>query len=190
MKESYRFVKKVPFYKKKQFFTILIGLFFIMLMALSAVNIGMQNEEEKLEYGDLEFVQTSSGWRAYLDDGSLDLVYSPDSLNLSLDSVNLAIFESLEKVYVSFNPEDDLGYSLYDLERNLDLNQIVYACYEDSELCEDMPLKDCDDAIAGVGVIIFREGEEDKVTLDGTCLNIEGKDLLKVTDKLLLDYYA
>ena len=190
MKNSYTFVKKVPFYKKKQFFTILIGLFFIMLMALSAVNIGMNNEEETIEYGDLEFVQTSSGWKAYLEEGSLDLVYSPEFLNLSLDSVNLGVFEYLEKVYISFNPGDDLGYSLYDLERNLDFNKVVYACYEDSELCEDLPLKDCADAVDGVGVIIFKEGEEDKVSLEGSCLNIEGKDLLKVTDKLLLDYYA
>tara|TARA_Y100000310_G_scaffold325241_1_gene388439 strand:+ start:982 stop:1554 length:573 start_codon:yes stop_codon:yes gene_type:complete len=190
MKESYSFVKKIPFYKKKQFFTILIGLFFIMLMALSAVNIGMQNEEEGIEYEGLEFFQTSEGWEAYSVEDSITLVSNPETLNLSLDYVNLGVFEYLEKVYISTNLEDDIGYAMYDLERNLDFIKIVYACYEDSELCEDMPLKDCDDAVDGVGVIIFKEGEEDKVTQDGTCLNIEGKDLLKVTDNLILDYYV
>jgi len=54
-----------------------------------------------------------------------------------------------------------------------------------------MVLKDCDDAVDGIGVIMFKEtNSSNSVTYSGNCLVIEGKDLLSVTDKLIVDYYG
>ncbi|MDP3919140.1 MAG: hypothetical protein Q8Q35_04545 [Nanoarchaeota archaeon] len=196
MRSSYQHKKKIPFYKKKQFFTVLIGVFFIMLMALSAINIGLNNEEEEQEvivYNGLEFVY-NNGWETTLSDGKvLSLTYRPDGLvNETIGSVDFGSLYYVQKLYLSSDlSTSNLGYSLYDFQNNVDtLAKVVTACYEDNEACVELPLITCEDATDKIGVVEFREANETFVTFEDNCLTIEGKNLLKVTDKLLLDYYG
>ena len=201
MRKSYNHKKKVPFYKKKQFFTIMIAVFFVMLMALSAVNLGQNNEEDDASsnafeaYG-LTFVQSSNGYEAELSDGSvLSLIYDPSQLDDVGDASivgSLASFVYVEKVYLSSDLNaSNLDYALYDFQRNVALpSSVSLACYEEGELCEDLPLKTCEDASESVGVIVWKEAEETSVSLVDNCLTIEGKNLLKVTDKLLIENYG
>ncbi len=192
MKRSYHKINKVAFYKNKKFFTILMGLFLIMLMALGAVNVGMNNDDDKVEYNGLEFVETDGGWRANLEDESeIYLIFNPGELEIEEEfSVSFSSLLNSEKVYFSYDPSKESQYAMYDLSRNFNFNKIVYSCYEDSDLCTEMPLKTCDDASLDVGVVIFKVGEENKVSFEDNCLSIEGKSLLNVVDKLILDYYG
>ena len=190
MRRSYYKSNKVVFYKNKKFFTILVGLFLIMLMALGAVNVGMNNDDEKVEYNGLEFIETSEGWRAYLDDDSaIYLFFNPEELIIEEEfSISFSSLSNSEKVYFSYNPEDEVQYAMYDLSRNFVFQKIVYSCYEDGDLCADMPLKTCEDATVNVGVVVFKVADENKVSLEDNCLSIEEKSLLNVVDKLILDY--
>ena len=96
-------------------------------------------------------------------------------------------FESLTKVYLSVNPQENIKYAINDLYNNFEFKQIALACYEDNEYCEDMPLKNCEDATAYIGVIVLSEANETKVSLDGNCLTIEGEDLLKIVDGVVVE---
>jgi len=193
MKES-TYVRKVPFYKKKQFFSILVGLFFIGIMVFSALYYGMDKEEiQKVEYNGLTFVQTNQGWMSYVnDEDSIILSYNPEEIDEEFEKVSYAHMKTLGKVYLSTNPYDNVQSAIQELYRNgfLDQTQVVIACYEDNEACSELPLKTCEDATDFIGVIILKEANETSVNLESNCLTIEGKNLLMVVDKFILDQYG
>ena len=193
MKQSRKFVKKIPFYKKQKFINYVLGMFIIVVMVGGGVGLWGESEE-KVAYGDTEFVQSNYGWLAYYSDSSVIITSNPVELNnISLDfsdhlyGIDALMFE--EKVYVSFNPIEDSRQAITDFFNNIDLGYEVFACFEDNELCTDMPLKTCDDVDDDTGVIVFREAEVDSVTYEGGCMIVEGEDLLTLTDKLVVDYY-
>jgi len=192
VKSSKTIVKRVAFYKNKKVLTSLVGVFLIVLMMLSAVQLG--DEDETVSYNGLEFVQANNGWQTYTNDGTRVIVSSsPSSLvNETFAAVDLSVFDRLSKVYVSVDPYDSsLGYALYDLERSFAFVSDAHtACFEDSEACMDLPLKTCDDASISTGIIVLKEANETVVTLEGTCLTVEGKNLLTLVDKLILDQYG
>ena len=160
-----------------------------MLMVLSVVNLN-SDEEGAIEYNDLKFVASSSGYLAYnSDEEQIIILTNPtELLDLEIGSISLNSLSSLEKIYISLNPNDDYQNAIYDFSRNIPLpSQQVLSCYEDHEDCSDLPLKTCEDATETIGIIIFKENNETLLSFDDNCLTIQGKDLLKVTDKLILD---
>jgi len=190
MKESRYTGKKIPFYKKKQFFTYLVGVFIISLMVFSLISIG--DPEEKVEYNGLKFVETENGFLSYLESGRTLLILSnPEDLkDEEFQSPSIGSLGILPKLYISVGPSDDYQNALYDLTRNIDLVGVkVTSCYEDNEACSDFLIKTCEDATLNEGIIIFKEDNETLVTYEDNCLTIQGKSLLKVTDKLILDQY-
>jgi len=192
MKPKKAFKRKVPFYKKKEFMTYGVGLFIIAIMVSSALSM-WGGEEEGVEYGGFSFVETDYGWQAYNGNQKILISSYPELLeNVTTDSVNFGSLNLMSKIYFSINPYDGYQQALSDFQTNIEiLPNTVYACYEDNDLCADMVLKDCDDAVDGIGVIMFMEtNSSDSVTFSGNCLVIEGKDLLSVTDKLIVDYYG
>jgi hypothetical protein len=195
MKNPRYISKKIPFYKKKQFFTIIIGVFFIMLMALSAVDIGSPDNDQQqntVEYNGIEFASTDLGWQAHTSKGVIQMIYSPNQVSdLELEKVDLNVLNK-PKVYLSVDPTQAVDLALRDFQINFPFKttQFSLSCFEDSEGCEEIPLKTCDDVNLQTGVVVFKESEVDKITLENDCLTVEGKDLLKVVDKLLLDYYV
>tara|TARA_Y100000310_G_C20683607_1_gene817599 strand:+ start:499 stop:1077 length:579 start_codon:yes stop_codon:yes gene_type:complete len=192
MKAKKVFRRKVPFYKKKEFMTYLVGLFIIVIMATSALSM-WGGDEEGVEFDGMKFVDSGYGWQTYIGESKVTISSYPlDLENVSIDDVSFSSLNLMGKLYFSINPYDSYQQAVYDFQANIDLfPNVVYSCYEDNDLCSDMPLKDCDDAMDGTGVVIFREtNSSDFVEFSGNCLVIEGKDLLKVTDKLILDYYG
>jgi len=188
MKKSKYIGKKKPFYKNKQFFTYLIGIFIIMLMVLSVINL--DSDDESIEYNNLKFASSSNGYLTYnSEDEQIIILTNPtELLNLETESISLNGLSSFEKIYISLSPNDDYQNAVYDFSRNIPLPTLqVLACYEDHEDCSDLPLKTCEDATETNGIIIFKEDNETLLSFDDNCLTIQGKDLLKVTDKLILD---
>ncbi len=170
--------------RKKRIFSILVGLFFIMIMVMSALYYGM-DDTEKIEYNGLKFVNSGQGWIAY--NGEEKIVIWTDPRELENYDVDISGFGDLTKVYLSVNPSEDIKYAVNDLEKNLEFKQLSLACYEDSELCAEMPLKNCEDATAYTGVIVLKEANETKVYLEGNCLTIEGENLLKIVDGVVVE---
>jgi len=187
--------KKVSFWNNKKLLTVLMGLFIISIMVFSVLYYGLDSSgQKKVEYHGVSFVQTSLGWLGYTEDEQrIIILTNPEELkDISLDSsASFASFKDAAKVYVSFHPEDDISGALQDFQQNVVLSgYVTVACYEDSELCSELPIKNCNDATDTVGVILFQEAEENLVIFEGNCLTIQGKNLLMLTDKLILDSYV
>ncbi len=193
MKRSRKFVRKIPFYKKKSFVNYVLGIFIIVVMVGGGVGLWGESEE-KVSYGEVDFVQSNYGWLSYIGDSTVIIASNPLELNnvsldFSDDLVGIDNLKSKSKVYVSYNPMDDNRAAISGFFNNIDLGYEVFACYEDNELCAEMPLKDCDDVDDSIGVIIFKEAENDRVEFVDGCMVIEGEDLLTLTDKMVVDYY-
>lgn len=175
--------------------TIFMGLFFISLMVFSVLYYGLDNTNQKKEtYKGLTFTQTDLGWQSYTANNQKILIQSdPNTLNAEVISgtTDFSFMKSLQKVYVSFNPADDVSAALTDFQQNAPGSaSLVAACYEKSDACVQLPIKTCADATATMGVIIFKQGDTDRATLDGTCLTVEGKSLLAITDTMVVDTYV
>jgi len=189
MKKRRDHKRKVAFYKRKDVLTVGVGLFLVMLMALGSVSMGV--DEEKVEINGLSFVQTNYGWQAYTSDETRVLITtSPEYLEEDIITVDFSEFNSLNKVYYSVDPYDSsLSAALYDFEQNVKiLVTTSTACYEDSEVCEELPIKTCEDASEEVGIILFKEADETEVSFENNCLTIQGKNLLTLVDTLIVNY--
>jgi hypothetical protein len=199
MRSSYYTNKKPAFYKSKKVQTIFVGIFMIVLMALSTISIGFGGDdaeestekEVKVQAKGLNFLSSSQGYVASTKSGSaIILQYDPSTLS-EMEYLDFSIFKLPSKVYVSFNPNDQYAlYALYSIERNILMNALSYACYEDFEGCQDMPLRTCDDATDSVSVIVLNDGGEDGFSYENNCLTITGENLLRVVDSMLLEYYG
>lgn len=184
--------RKLPFYKNtKKLVTIGIAVFFIFIMATSVIELYFSNrqKEDVYEYNSIKFVNTGNGWLAYLKDGRpLFIVSNPKDLeNTTITPLNIASLNYAEKIYLSYNPKERNRIALSEFLREIKFTpRIVYACPEDNELCFKLPLKTCNDATSTAPIILMKEANETSVTFINSCLTIQGKDLTKIVDKLIL----
>lgn len=72
--------------------------------------------------------------------------------------------------------------------KNLFTPLLVPACTVNVSKCENITLRNCQDATESTKVIIFKEENQTKISYKNNCLTIQGKgeDLTKATDKLML----
>lgn len=184
--------KKKSFFSKKKIFTLLIGGFLILLMVMSVLNMG-GDEKEVYEYKGVKFTKVDTGWVGYKGDVPILLMNSPeDVLDVKVEGSNFKTINEGSKIYLSLNPEDYVNDGLSELSRNIKLNPpVVQACFEDFKGCEELPIKDCDDAEFFVSVMIFREGEENSVKFKNNCLIVEAGEgnMTKVVDRLILEWH-
>ena len=194
MKEVKVGEKKISFFRNKKLLTILMGFFIISIMIFSVLYYGLDSTgKKKVEYHGLRFVETNQGWQAYTEDGQKIFILSnPEELeDVSFAPVSLSFLGTVQKVYISFNPYDDVSDALQDFQQNIPFSvPLVGACYEDNDFCAELPLNTCADASLSVAVVLFREANETSVTLENNCLTLQGKNLLILTDKLILDSYV
>ncbi|RME55471.1 hypothetical protein D6777_00420 [Candidatus Woesearchaeota archaeon] len=188
MKRKYK--PKVSKITKQQKLTGILGLFIISIMVLSALNFYDTSEKDnEYTYQGKKFIRTENNlWTTYLPNKQLTIISNPKDLeNISINYIPLNILNSMQKIYLSINPKDRNQEALYELKRNIPLSPLVVtACYEDNELCTELPLKSCEDATDNIGVILLKESNLTKVEFKNNCLTIQGKELVKLVDKITL----
>ena len=182
---------ELPFYKnKKKMVTLGIAVFFIFIMATSVLELYINaDNEETYDYNGVKFVNTGNGWLVYLASGrAIYIVSNPNELeNITISPINLASLSFVQKAYLSFNPNERNRVALTELQRELKpLPRLVAACPEDNDQCANLPIKACDDASTSTAVILLKETNETSVTFINNCLSIQGKELTKIVDKLIL----
>jgi hypothetical protein len=187
--------QKLP--KKKQFLTKkqktmsgLIGGLIILIMVGSALNFYDEDAENKQEYNGIEFMNTGNGWLGYTEEGrEVSILTSPAELkNITTPNIDISNLNLLQKIYITYDPRHKVRGALYQFQKSISLSpRLVGACTVDVELCAEMPLKTCKDASSTVGIILFEESNETAISLNNNCLTIKGKDLVKLTDKLVVE---
>lgn len=189
-----RMITRPPREKKKsnkKLFVGFLGLMIIAIMVLSVMNASNDDEEAgSYEYKGLSFAQTDAGWVAYKPDNSqVWIMTNPKELeNITIPYVNTAMLMTYGKLYVTYNPKERVRIALNQFFKNIPVPQLVVpACTVDIDECVNVPLKNCTDAGNGVGILLFKEANETLVSFNNDCFVIEGKELTKIVDKLVLE---
>ncbi|MBW2963227.1 hypothetical protein KY306_00425 [Candidatus Woesearchaeota archaeon] len=101
-----------------------------------------------------------------------------------------------EEVYITFNPltsDDYLATAVSELSQNLAMiihRKPVGACdRNETQQCQNRPLVDC--TSSDKAVIYFAQEPGPAIELKGNCLVLKGRDydLLKATDRIILQWY-
>lgn len=143
----------------------------ILIMVLSALNMGGSNEkQEKITYNNYKFTKQNNYWVSYINDQYLSFEYNPYELeNVTLPNYNL----NSDKLYIAYSPEQ-LTQEIQVIQiLNSWLNYFntkpIMACYEEKN-CPDIPLIDCkeDNSIK----LIY--SNQTKSYMEDKCLVLQG----------------
>lgn len=189
MQTKEKHVKKQKFWKSKKLLPTLMGGFIISIMVFSVLGMwGGEEDQETYEHNSIKFTNTDYGWIGYKDDQKITLSNNPAELeNITIGYMPVYTLNSLQKVYISLDYNERAARAEQLFEQNIKITATtVPACVEDSEICANMPLKDCKDATQTTGVIVFKESNETEVSLINNCLTIQGPELTRLVDKLVL----
>jgi len=188
MKKKKVLEKKEKFFSKKRTMTYLMGSFIILLMIASGLNMWKGDTQETYTYNGLKFVKTEQGfWVAYKGQQKITLIYPPEDLEEIELPVNVGMITYSQKMYISTDDITTNARAMSYFKQKIGITSFKpIACTEDKEGCEELPLKDCDDATQSEGVVVFKKAEETRVTYKANCLVMEGasENLIKAVDKL------
>ncbi|MFA5084695.1 MAG: hypothetical protein WC475_04970 [Candidatus Paceibacterota bacterium] len=177
---------------RKRFYIWLMGFMIIAIMVGSALDLWKKDAatEGSYDYKGLKFANTDAGWVAYkADNTQVWIMTNPAELaNMTIPYVNTAMLRTYGKLYVTYDPRERVRVALNQFFKNVPVPQLVVpACTVDIDECRDSPIKNCTDAGNGVGVLMFKEANETMVSFNNDCLVIQGKELTKIVDKMILE---
>ncbi len=183
--------KSISFFKSKKFLTSLIGIFIILLMVLSALDLWKGSGESYVYHGT-KFSKEDLGWSAYIGSNKVTLSYNPKELEDTSD-VSFSNLNSVQKIYLSTDNPLAMYRSMDYFRNRIPLSPAkAMACVPEASNvseCEQLPLKDCNDANDNIGVVVFKRSENITIhSISSSCLLVEGnnEDLAKVIDKSML----
>ncbi len=183
--------KSVSFFKNKKFLTSLIGIFIILIMVLSALDL-WKGGGESYVYQGTKFSKEDTGWSAYIGANKVTLAYNPKELENIVDA-GFSNLNSVQKIYVSTDNPLAMYRSMDYFKNRMPLSPVKsMACVPEAinvSECEQFPLKDCNDANDNTGVVIFKRAENTTIQpISRSCFLVEGnnEDLVKVIDKSML----
>ena len=163
----------------------------IMVFSIFGYMANRSDNPEEAAYNFLKFVKSDNGWLAYKDNKKIIIQTNPKDLkDIQEPKLTLQELNSAQKIYLSFNPEDNIYQALNSFVQQIKplLNTFTQACTKDVSKCSNLPLKTCSDATDIIKVIQIQENNQTRLEYTNNCLIIQGKseDLIKEMDKLTL----
>lgn len=163
---------------------------------------GNLNEDEGYVYKGYSFVKADGLWWTGVEVKDriikIPLHYGPREVeHIPITGKLTPEFNQGEKVYVAIDPEVnyDKYYTLSLMELNNNILQgvnrnIEAACSKENPVCENRTIINCENS-NGQPVVELAVSETPRVSLQGTCIKIEGsgEDLVKSVDTALFMWY-
>ena len=165
------------------------------------LNLEGKGEEMDYVYNGFSFIYSNGAWYTQAQRGDtvydIPLHFGPrDVENISVKGSIDPAFGNNRIVYVSFDPSDPyVGLAAIELSLNLGKGLDVAtksACDKDYDIdaCKERSVVTCSDV--NKSVVLIRQADETKVTLNGKCIIIEGRDkeLMRAVDNAILRFYG
>lgn len=162
---------------------------------------GEENPETNYLYNGFVFVKVKSLWYTQwqLENYVLNvpLHYGPLEVEDIVAEGQLDERFNSNHYYITFDPYGNdfahVAVAAGELGRNLVEGlgaKISSACISNHTVCEDKPIITCPNT--NESVIYIKESADPKIVMNGNCLVLQGtgKDLLKVTDRVILQLYG
>ncbi len=173
---------------KQRILTYSMGGFIILLMVASAMNMWKGDQQETYNYKGIKFTKTEQGfWVGYNGNQRIVLNYNPKDLEKISLPQNIGALNLASKIYLTTNDLKQNARPMDYFKRKIGItNMKPYACVEDKDGCEELPLKSCEDSTETEAVVLFKRSDETKVTFKNNCLILEGtsENLIKAVDHL------
>ncbi|MBW2966481.1 hypothetical protein KY342_05240 [Candidatus Woesearchaeota archaeon] len=165
------------------------------------LNLEGKGGEGNYVYNGFSFIYSNGAWYTQAQRGDtlydIPLHFGPrDVEDISVKGSIDPNFGNKRIIYVSFDPTDPhIGLAAIELSLNLGKGIEVAtkaACDKDYDIdaCKERSVVTCEDK--DKSVILIKQANETKVTLDEKCIVIEGKDkeLMRATDNVILRFYG
>lgn len=186
-----------------QFYNGLTSAVVIDVDQLHADNLGGDlDEEEGYIYNGFSFVLVDGLWWTEVYKGDtltkIPLHFGPKEIEYIQITGALSEDFNSKPIHIAIDPTINYNkyYTLALMEMNNNIvqgtkNNIITACNQEDEVCEDRPIVDCDNP-EGRAVINLVVAEEAGIKLKGTCIEVSGSEyeLVKAVDRLLLHWYG
>lgn len=162
---------------------------------------GKENPETNYMYNGFVFVKVGPLWYTQWKVDSyifnVPLHHGPLELEDVRAEGQLDARFSTGSYYITFDPYgSDFSYvavAAGEIGRNLVEGlgaKIKSSCYQNHTVCAGKPIITCENT--NESVIFIKESEDPKIVMQGNCLVLQGKgdELLKVTDRVILQLYG
>ena len=162
---------------------------------------GKENPKTNYMYNGFVFVKVGPLWYTQwkVDNYifNVPLHYGPLELKVVIAEGQLDERFNTGSYYITFDPYgSDFSYvavSAGEIGRNLVEGlgaKIKSSCYQNHTVCAGKPIITCENT--NESVIFIKESNESKIVMQGNCLILQGKgeELLKVTDRVILQLYG
>ena len=164
--------------------TIFISLLMITSIIGFVIPYDSQEQGNKLEFNDVEFLQTTNNkWTGVKNNQQYLFDFLPPELT-EISIPGLFILNN-KKLYFIYDPSNYSSFQEYIYQKtsyNLQLQgkQILPACMKE-ESCPDIPVKDCTE-----NAIFLKNSINNKVYLLDNCIVLEGDEVYqnKAIDKI------
>jgi len=163
---------------------------------------GELSAEEGYLYRGFSFVYVDGLWWTEVKRGrvlfKIPLHFGPREVEeVKVEGKLSPDFNEGEDVYVVIDPElENKYYSLALSELNFNMvkglgRKPVAACSKENPICEEREILNCNKT-EGKPVIELSYGGEPRITLEGTCILINGEEygIVKAADRLILQWYG
>ena len=179
--------------KRKLFLPLFIA--FIMVFSIFGVIIGSFSDTgiSDIEYKGHTFKFDRDRWFTFIDEQRIETFMDPRELELVYTGDLFNKIFNHQKIYLSVNPNDGLDQESQVYKQILSQitnKQVVIACPEDIEMCENLPVKNCQDSLPGQILVIKLETGANSLQEDQSCAAIIGDNthIFTVLEKIRLEY--
>lgn len=163
-------------------------------------------QEQGYTYNHFSFVKIAELWYTQIQSESGKTLYSvpfhfaPKELEdvKLFGELNNTLFNSDDKVYVTFNPLDEnlqyIALAIGEFDQSIIKSfgkMPVAACAKnETEACRTRPIITCENTKKPVAY--FRQDKKTMVTYKGNCIILQGKDIeiVRATDRMLMQFYG
>jgi hypothetical protein len=183
--------------KRKKTVQILLGLFIVFIMVASVLELTLyRGNGGELQYGKYTFSvdEKTRLYTTMVDKKQYAFRYFPgELLDINVSAGVRPLLANAQAIIYTFDPNmtdvQHVEQVRYELARDLP-KQSILAVTDNTTGYENLPVASCADAAPLMPVIYFSSAENSSITVQGSCILVQGQGLhfYRLRDVLLYTY--
>ena len=178
---------------------VILPLFIAGLMVFSIFGFAIVNsfsspsQIDRIEYNGYSFTYDGTIWTTYNSNGDkIEFLFDPRFIVAVYTGDLIPKIFNHKKIYLSVDPDENLAQETQYFRQILQATanaQIVNSCPLDKTGCEQLPIKNCQDAILGEVLVLKLENGENSVQEGESCIALIGDSLYfaQIVEKIRLE---
>ena len=176
--------------QKKNYGAITISVFIVVIMIMSILcYIFADTTSSSATYKNAKFIRTNQGWRAEHEEKTYLFSFLPQDVEqIEVPDINLNNILEIDMTYeVNSSAKQGIAQSIFEISNVIAQNNIFVRTGFTGNNSFGLPIIRCDDSTQFVPVFYYVLSNESKISKEGNCLILEGRDdssFLPLADRL------